>query len=76
METRNEYEVCESTIINDKQGVNIKDLGQVFTPNYIVDLILNEVGYFKEQISTYPERIPINVEPLKGKTSFQIAKNL
>ena len=39
-----------SQIENAKKGESTKDLGQVFTPNHIVDLILDEVGYFGEKI--------------------------
>lgn len=37
-------------IENAKQGENTKDLGQVFTPNHIVDLILDEVEYYGDKI--------------------------
>ncbi len=37
-------------IENAKLGEYTKDLGQVFTPNHIIDLILDEVGYCGEKI--------------------------
>lgn len=45
-----ENTIIENTIVNEKVGESTKDLGQVFTPNYIVELILNEVDYSGEKI--------------------------
>lgn len=35
---------------NAKLGEHTKDLGQVFTPNHIIDLILDEIGYYGKEI--------------------------
>lgn len=48
---------------SDKQ----KDLGQVFSPNYIVDLILNEIGYVGEKI--IEKKV---MEPSFGEGAFLI----
>ncbi|RXJ69301.1 hypothetical protein CRV08_04640 [Halarcobacter ebronensis] len=56
-----------SQIENQKTGESTKDLGQVFTPNYIVDIVLDEIGYKGDTILT--KKI---IEPSFGDGAFLI----
>ena len=62
-----ENQIIETTIVNEKVGISTKDLGQVFTPNYIVELILNEVDYLGEKILN-----KTIIEPSFGDGAFLI----